>query len=235
MVNVAYDAPVDIVAARRRSRRPSGGSTSSPRPGRYDGGFQRFSDALHDRHRHGRATPIERDGKLSGIATGLADLDRMMGGLQPSDLIILAGRPGMGKTSLATNIAFNIAKAYDGETQPDGTIKTVERRHRRLLLARNVGRAARDPHHRRAVGRPLLQDPPRRHHRGRFLHASPTPPARCRRSRFYIDQTGGISIAQLAARARRLKRQRGPRPPGRRLSPAARRLGQDAARTACRR
>ena len=55
--------------------------------------------------------PIERDGHLSGIATGLDDLDHKMGGLQRSDLIILAGRPGMGKTSLATNIAYNIANA----------------------------------------------------------------------------------------------------------------------------
>ena len=44
----------------------------------------------------------------------MADLDRYMGGLQSSDLVILAGRPGMGKTALATNIAFNIAKAYEG-------------------------------------------------------------------------------------------------------------------------
>ena len=49
----------------------------------------------------------------------------MMGGLQPSDLIIIAGRPGMGKTALATNIAFNVAKAYEFEPRPDGTHATV--------------------------------------------------------------------------------------------------------------
>ncbi len=68
----------------------------------------------------------KRDGHLSGLATGLDDLDRLMGGLQASDLIILAGRPGMGKTSLATNIGFNIAKAWRGEVQPDGSMKTVD-------------------------------------------------------------------------------------------------------------
>src|SRR6266567_3302961 len=68
---------------------------------------------------------LRRDGKLSGIATGLRDLDTKMGGLQPSDLIVLAGRPGMGKTSLATNIAYNVARAYQGEVQPDGTMKAV--------------------------------------------------------------------------------------------------------------
>src|SRR5205807_6912413 len=66
----------------------------------------------------------ERDGKLSGIATGMRDLDRMMGGLQPSDLIVLAGRPGMGKTALATNFAYNIARSWRGEVRADGHIES---------------------------------------------------------------------------------------------------------------
>src|SRR5581483_1823039 len=72
------------------------------------------------------AHAFQRDGKLSGLATGLDDLDRMMGGLQPSDLIILAGRPGMGKSALATNIAYNVAKGWRGEVRPDGHTKTVD-------------------------------------------------------------------------------------------------------------
>ena len=71
------------------------------------------------------AKAYERDGKLSGVATGMTDLDFKMGGLQPSDLIIVAGRPGMGKTALATNIAFNIAKAYRFEVKPDGAHATT--------------------------------------------------------------------------------------------------------------
>jgi replicative DNA helicase len=71
------------------------------------------------------AKAFQRDGKLSGIATGLRDLDTKMGGLQPSDLIIVAGRPGMGKTALATNIAYNVAKAHRAEIQADGTSKSV--------------------------------------------------------------------------------------------------------------
>ena len=55
----------------------------------------------------------------------MRDLDRRMGGLQPSDLIVLAGRPGMGKTSLATNIAFNIAHAYEPAQQADGSFKAA--------------------------------------------------------------------------------------------------------------
>ena len=206
VVNVAYDAPVDsspreqIEEAERRLYAIAEG-------GRYDGGFQRFSDALKIAVDMA-ARAYEREGSLSGIATGLHDLDRYMGGLQASDLVILAGRPGMGKTALATNIAFNIASAYEGEDPRRRRRRDGQRRHRRLLLAGNVGRAARHPHHRRAVRRRLLQDPPRRHHRGRI------PPGRRRGARmqaipFYIDQTGGISIAQLTARARRLKRQKG--------------------------
>src|SRR5215207_1132880 len=92
--------------------------------GKYDGGFQRFSEALTTAIDMA-ANAFKREGKLSGTATGLADLDRMMGGLQPSDMIIIAGRPGMGKTALATNIAFNIARDYAFEKQPDGSHKTV--------------------------------------------------------------------------------------------------------------
>src|SRR3954465_12895446 len=123
MVNVAYDAPVEssprdqIEEAERRLYELA-------ETGRYDGGFQRFSDALTTAIDMA-ANAFKRDGKLSGIATGLADLDRMMGGLQPSDLIIVAGRPGMGKTSLATNIAFNVAKDYAFEKQPGGSHKAV--------------------------------------------------------------------------------------------------------------
>ena len=123
VVNVAYDAPVDstprdqIEEAERRLYQIAEG-------GRYDGGFQRFSDALKIAVDMA-AKAYERDGNLSGVATGLIELDHKLGGLQPSDLVILAGRPGMGKTALATNIAFNIARAYRGETRADGTRQTV--------------------------------------------------------------------------------------------------------------
>ena len=123
VVNVAYDAPVEtsprdqIESAERRLYQLA-------ETGRMEGGFQRFSDALTTAIDMAAAA-FKREGRLSGVSTGLVDLDKQMGGLQPSDLIVLAGRPGMGKTALATNIAFNIAKAYQGEKQPDGTIKTV--------------------------------------------------------------------------------------------------------------
>lgn len=78
--------------------------------GAAERGFLSFHDAA------ARAVELveaayKRDGHLSGISTGLRDVDRKLGGLHPSDLLILAARPAMGKTSLATNIAFYCAQA----------------------------------------------------------------------------------------------------------------------------
>src|SRR6201987_1124027 len=123
MVNVAFDAPVDF-APRAQIEDAERQLYELAESGRYDGGFQRFSQALATAVDMA-AKAFQRDGKLSGIATGLRDLDTKMGGLQPSDLIIVAGRPGMGKTALATNIAYNVAKAYVPEVQADGTNKAA--------------------------------------------------------------------------------------------------------------
>ena len=57
-------------------------------------------------------TAYKSDTRLTGVGTGLDDLDRLLGGLHKSDLIILAGRPSMGKTALATNIGFHAAKNF---------------------------------------------------------------------------------------------------------------------------
>jgi replicative DNA helicase len=78
--------------------------------GKTSSGFKSFLSALHEAVTTANAAH-KRQGKLAGISTGLVDMDRMLGGLHNSDLLILAGRPSMGKTSLATNIAFNVAKA----------------------------------------------------------------------------------------------------------------------------
>src|SRR5215211_5681337 len=206
MVNVAYDAPVEssprdqIEEAERRLYELA-------ETGRYDGGFQRFSDALTTAI-DVAAAAYKRDGKLSGIATGLADLDRQMGGLQPSDLVILAGRPGMGKTALATNIAFNIAQAYQGEKQPDGAVKTVNggivgffslEMSAEQLATRIIAEQSGVPSYKIRRGDIREDEFYKITDAAREMQAIP----------FYIDQTGGISIAQLTARARRLKRQRG--------------------------
>src|ERR1700754_2681730 len=110
MVNIAYDAPVDM-SPQTQIKDAERRLFELAETGRYDGGFESFTDAVKTAVDMANAA-FMRDGGLSGIATGFRDLDHRMGGLQPSDLVIIAGRPGMGKTSLATNMAFNIAEAY---------------------------------------------------------------------------------------------------------------------------
>jgi replicative DNA helicase len=206
MVNIAFDAPIDM-PPRSQIEDAERRLFELAETGRYDGGFVAFSEALTlavDM----AAAAFQRDGHLSGIATGLDDLDRTMGGLQRSDLVILAARPAMGKTSLATNIAFNIARAYEAEEQPDGTLKTVnggivgffslEMSSEQLatrILAEQASISSSE------IRRGSI-DPNQFSQLAAVAQEMQTLP-------LYIDQTGGISIAQLAARARRLKRQRG--------------------------
>ena len=206
MVNVAYDAPVDsapqeqIEDAERRLYELA-------ETGRYDGGFKRFASALTVAVDMA-ARAYQRDGKLSGIATALDDLDRMMGGLQPSDLVILAGRPGMGKTALATNIAYNVARAWQGDTLPDGRIATINggivgffslEMSAEQLATRIIAEQTEIPSYRIRRGEIETSDFDQIVRVSREMESIP----------LYIDETGGLSIAQLAARARRLKRQRG--------------------------
>ena len=93
--------------------------------GQVDSGFQSFLKAVTDAVNMANAA-YQRDGGMAGTSTGLSDMDKKLGGLHPSDLLILAGRPSMGKTSLATNIAYNIAKNYKKGTLPDGSIGAVQ-------------------------------------------------------------------------------------------------------------
>src|SRR6266850_6133362 len=123
MVNVAFDAPVDL-APREQIEDAERRLYELAEVGRYGGGFQKFETALTTAVDMA-ARAYQREGKLSGLATGLKDLDGKMGGLQSSDLIIVAGRPGMGKSSFATNIAYNVARRYMGEVQADGHMQTV--------------------------------------------------------------------------------------------------------------
>jgi len=76
---------------------------------------------------HKAKLAIERDSSISGHPTNFIDLDRMLGGLQNSDLLILAGRPSMGKSALAINIAYNVAKYFDAQhkANPEEDKKSV--------------------------------------------------------------------------------------------------------------
>src|SRR5262247_2224785 len=109
MVNAAYDAPVDF-PPKEQIEEAETRLFSLAETGKYGQGFLAFNLALTTAIDMAN-NAFQRDGGLSGIATLLRDLDSKLGGLQPSDLVILAGRPSMGKTALATNIAFNVARS----------------------------------------------------------------------------------------------------------------------------
>jgi replicative DNA helicase len=206
IVNSAYDAPVEAS--------PSSHIEEAERKlyeiaesGRYESGFQRFAQALTTAVDMA-ANAYQRDGGLSGLATGLTDLDTRMGGLQPSDLIILAGRPGMGKSSLATNIAYNIAKAWTGEVRPDGHMATVNggivgffslEMSAEQLATRIISEQTGIPSNK--IRRGAIDESDFEKIKDVSIELQNLP--------FYLDETGGLSVGQLAARARRLKRQRG--------------------------
>jgi len=206
MVNVAFDAPVDF-APRAQIEDAERRLYELAESGRYDGGFQGFAQAMKVALDMA-ANAYQRDGKLSGTATGLRDLDSKMGGLQRSDLIIVAGRPGMGKTALATNIAYNVAKAHQAEVQPDGTMKSVnggivgffscEMSAEQLatrILAEQTGISS------SLIRRGGISQSEFDTIRDYTIELQHLP--------LYVDETGGLSISQLTARARRLKRQKG--------------------------
>ena len=179
--------------------------------GQAEGGFAPFITALTEAITLAQAA-FKRDGKTVGVATGFVDLDKKLGGLHPSDLVILAGRPSMGKTALATNIAFNTAKAYrpargaDGRidlTRPpeDGAVVgffSLEMSAEQLatrILAEESGTSS-DRIRRGEV---------RHEDFDKFIAAS----QRLAAVPLYIDDTPALSVAALRTRARRLKRQQG--------------------------
>ncbi|MEM9989676.1 MAG: DnaB-like helicase C-terminal domain-containing protein, partial [Pseudomonadota bacterium] len=136
----------------------------------------------------------------------LRDLDEKLGGLHPSDLVILAGRPSMGKTALATNIAVNVARAYQPELQPDGSVKARE--------GGVVGLFSLEMSSEQLAGRILSEISgiaSERLRRGEIDQADFEAVYEASNElndlKLYIDDTGGLSIGQVAARARRLKRQ----------------------------
>ena len=172
--------------------------------GKPSSGFVSFSSALSGAVQMA-AEAYQRDGKLAGLATHLDDLDSKLGGLHPSDLLILAGRPSMGKTALATNIAFNIARNYRWEPTPEGR-KTVAggvvafyslEMSAEQLAMRILADASGVSSDKLRKGEIDAGD------FGRIREAA----VEIGESPLFIDATGGLSISKLAARARRLKRQ----------------------------
>jgi replicative DNA helicase len=148
-----------------------------------------------------------RSGALSGVTTGLRGLDQILGGLRKSDLIILAGRPSMGKTALAANIALNAAKAYSTEIGEDGgetvtagatvAFYTLEMSDTQLN-ARIIAEQANVAGQRAAKGEINSTE------FDKLMTVTSE-----MRPRLLMDDTSVLSISALRTRARRLKRKHG--------------------------
>ncbi|MFT4962206.1 MAG: replicative DNA helicase [Paracoccaceae bacterium] len=199
-VNVESEPKEQIVEAEQQLYKLS-------EQGQTESGFQSFLSAITDAVKNTNAAYM-REGGMAGISTGLIDMDKKLGGLHKSDLLILAGRPSMGKTSLATNIAFNIAKAYKRGIRTDGTEGAVDggvvgfyslEMSAEQLAARILSEASEVPSEQ--IRRGDLTETEFR----RFVDAAKTLEA----CPLYIDDTPALPISQLAARARRLKRTHG--------------------------
>src|SRR5690348_7788114 len=175
--------------------------------GQAEGGFRAFNQALTEAIVMAEAA-FKRSGRTTGVSTGFNDLDKLLGGLHPSDLVILAGRPSMGKTALATNIGFNAAKAYRTTRAADGRVAaedgavigffSLEMSAEQLatrVLSEESGVAS-DRIRRGDVSHEDFD---------RFVQAS----QKLATVPLFIDDTPALTIAGLRTRARRLLRQQG--------------------------
>lgn len=146
-------------------------------------------------------TAYNNKGGVTGVTTGLRDVDEKLGGLHNSDLLILAGRPSMGKTALATNMAFNAAKAYAASGGSEGAVVaffSLEMSHDQLttrILAEQSGISG-DSLRKGNMTEGQFRD---------FAMAA----HRLTQIPLYIDDTPALSISAVRTRARRLKRKHG--------------------------
>ena len=174
--------------------------------GGTSGGFITFERALTDAIL-GAERAFRRSGSVSGLTTGLRDLDSKMGGMHPSDLLILAGRPGMGKTALATKIAFGAAKALLTEARlndPNGVPKqtvaifSLEMSSEQLAtrLLSEEARISGDRIRRGDIGQKDFD---------KFVQVS----REISSLPIQIDDTPAITMSALRTRCRRLKRTKG--------------------------
>ena len=175
--------------------------------GQKGSGFKSFLKAIKEAVDVANSA-YQREGGMVGPSTGFNDLDKKLGGLHQSDLLILAGRPSMGKTALATNIAFNIAKKYSKGTLQDGSVGAIDggvvgfyslEMSAEQLAARILSEVSEVPSDQ--IRRVDMTEKEFR----RFVEAAKSLEA----CPLFIDDTPALPITQLAARARRLKRTNG--------------------------
>jgi replicative DNA helicase len=166
--------------------------------GQLDRGFIKLDKSLTVSIRMAEEA-YKRDSHVTGVTTVLRDMDRKLGGLQRSDLIILAGRPSMGKTALATNIAFNAAKAvYESNGKEGSAVAFYSlEMSAEQLTTRLLGDYSSVPSDKIRRGEIKADD------FTRFIEAAKV----MAKAPLYIDDTPGLSISALRTRSRRLKRQ----------------------------
>lgn len=175
--------------------------------GRSEGGFQTFAKAIFDAVNVANAA-YQRDGGLAGISSGLRDMDEKLGGFHNSDLLILAGRPSMGKTALVTNLAFNIASAFEeGEDENGQPVAIAGGKVGFFSLEMSAEQLASRILSEQAE---IFSDKIRRGDldEEEFRRLAETA-QRLEKAPLFIDDTPALPISTLAARARRLKRQYG--------------------------
>lgn len=207
IVTTAFDAPLEL-SPYDQIELAEQSLFNLAEKGQANTGFSPFKTALKQSIELAHSA-YKRPSKLSGFPTYMTTLDNALGGLQSSDLIILAGRPGMGKTSLATNIAFNIANHYKAKQNEDGKEEQEQEggvvgffsleMSAEQLATRIISEQAEISAHKIRRGDIIESDFA---NLSRLAHKLESLP-------LYIDETGGASIAQIASRARRLKRQYG--------------------------
>ena len=193
------DARVQIEAAEQRlfTLAETGQSGSELRP---------FGEALREAVTMAEAA-MQREAGVAGVATGFHDLDRLLGGLQNSDLVIIAARPSMGKSSLASNIACNVAHSRARSKAPDGTFVEEPQpvaffsleMSAEQLATRVISEQANVSSARMRRGEVNHDEFERVMQANRHLASLP----------LYIDDTPALSVSGLRTRARRLKRKHG--------------------------
>ena len=205
MVNDAFDYDPELSAMAQIEKAEMNLFSLAER-GQTEGGLKSFRIAITETIEMAEAA-FRRDSHTAGLPCGFKDLDRLLGGLHKSDLIIVAARPSMGKTSFATNIAYNVAASVGREKDAAGNdIETPEvvaffsmEMSTEQLATRIVSdiTAVRSDSIRRGEIREEEFD--RLFEASRTLHKLP----------LFIDDTPALTIPALRTRARRLKRQQG--------------------------
>jgi replicative DNA helicase len=198
VVNDAFDRDIDTGAPELIEKAEHRLFTLAE-TGHRESGPQAFSDSLSQSIAMAEAS-FRRDTGLAGLATGLADLDRVLGGLHPSDLVILAARPAMGKSALAANIAFHVATSAlrEGQDPKPVVFFSLEMSAEQIstrVLAERTGIPS-DRIRRGQIARDDFNE---------LVDAS----EQLKTADLFVDDTGALSLSALRTRARRIKRQHG--------------------------